>query len=424
MCALIRKHVACALIMAEGGGDSGEIVPAPESTSFVDTTSGSEREDESTSILDVLKAPKSAAQNRKRKVLTNCGRGKRRCSSSSTSSETKRVTPQQRLKEFPGEHLVISMSKLFCRACREEFNLKLSTIRNHIRSVKHVDGKNKVAKKEAREQDIATALRAHNAKEHLVGEHLPVAQQVFRVNVVSAFLRAAVPLSKLQYFKELFEESGFRLTDRRSLFDLIPFIQKREREDVAGEIAGRNISIIFDGTCHLGEALCIVVRYVKDEFSVKQRLVALKMLQKSLTGEEIARELISTLSVEYHVTPTALLACMRDRAATNNVALRTLKVVYPNLVDVGCFSHTIDHVGEKFETPVLDEFISAWISLFAHSYKTKALWREQTGRAMKSFSPTRWWSRWEVVEQVLEHFFFFFFFFSYEIRVINTRQHE
>ena len=65
MCALIRKHVACALIMAEGGGDSGEIVPAPESTSFVDTTSRSEREDESTSILDVLKAPKSAAQNKK-----------------------------------------------------------------------------------------------------------------------------------------------------------------------------------------------------------------------------------------------------------------------------------------------------------------------------------------------------------------------
>ena len=83
------------------------------------------------------------------------------------------------------------MSKLFCRACREELNLNLSTIRNHIQSVKHVDGKNKVAKKEAREQDIATALRARNAKEHLVGEHLPDAQQVFHVKVVSAFLRAA-----------------------------------------------------------------------------------------------------------------------------------------------------------------------------------------------------------------------------------------
>ena len=243
-------------------------------------------------------------------------------------------------------------------------------IRNHIRLVKHVNGKNKVAKKEARKQDRATALRAHNAKEHLVGEHLPEAEQVFRVKVVSAFLRAAVPLSKLQFLRKLFE-GGFLLTDRRSSFDPITFIKKREREDVAGEIAGHNISIIFDDTFHLGEALCIVVWYVSnvtDEFSVKQRLVALKMLQKSLTGEEITCELISTLSVEDHVTPTALFACMRDRAATNTVALQTLKVVYPNIVDVGCFSHTIDHVGEKFETPVLDEFMSAWISLFARSY--------------------------------------------------------
>ena len=91
MCALIRKHVACALIMAEGGGDSGEIVPSPESTSFVDTTPGSEHEDESTSLLDVLKALKSAAQNRKRKVLPNRGRSNCRCSSSCTSSEPKRV---------------------------------------------------------------------------------------------------------------------------------------------------------------------------------------------------------------------------------------------------------------------------------------------------------------------------------------------
>lgn len=92
------------------------------------------------------------------------------------------------------------MSKLFCRPCREELNLKHSTIRNHIQSVKHVDGENKIAKKEAREQDIATALRGHNTKEHLVGEHLPEAQQVFCVKGVSAFLRAAVPLSMLYFF--------------------------------------------------------------------------------------------------------------------------------------------------------------------------------------------------------------------------------
>ena len=39
---------------------------------------------------------------------------------------------------------------------------------------------------------------------------------------------------------------------------------------------------------------------------------------------------------------------MCDRASVNNVAIQTLKIVYPCLLDVGYFLHTqLDHVGEK-----------------------------------------------------------------------------
>ena len=58
---------------------------------------------------------------------------------------------------------------------------------------------------------------------------------------------------------------------------------------------------------------------------------------------------------------------MRDRSTVNNVAVRTLKIVYPQLIDIGCLSHTIDHVGEHFVTPHLTEFISGWINLFSHT---------------------------------------------------------
>ena len=71
---------------------------------------------------------------------------------------------------------------------------------------------------------------------------------------------------------------------------------------------------------------------------------------------------------------------------------------------MGCFSHTIDRVGEHFNIPTLSEFITSWISLFSHSPKTRFLWLEQTGRSMATFSPTRWWSRWEVMEQVSVQF--------------------
>lgn len=95
---------------------------------------------------------------------------------------------------------------------------------------------------------------------------------------------------------------------------------------------------------------------------------------------------------------------MRDRAACNGVAMRTLKIVYPLLLDIGCFSHTIDNAGTKFEVPNLSEFISAWISLFSHSPKARLLWKTRTGRSMSSYSATRWWSKWEVVKQVMLYF--------------------
>ena len=32
------------------------------------------------------------------------------------------------------------------------------------------------------------------------------------------------------------------------------------------------------------------------------------------------------------------------------------------------------------------------------------IWKEQTDRSMASYSATRWWSRWEVMEQLLVQF--------------------
>lgn len=48
-----------------------------------------------------------------------------------------------------------------------------------------------------------------------------------------------------------------------------------------------------------------------------------------------------------------------------------VNVAYPDALDIGCFSHTLDHVGESFQTQTLDEFSSLWITLFLHSQKAK-----------------------------------------------------
>ena len=129
-----------------------------------------------------------------------------------------------------------------------------------------------------------------------------------------------------------------------------------------------------------------------------------KCFQRSLPGEERSRELISALSTCYSIPSDHLLAAMRDRASVNNVAMCTLCVFYPLTIDIVCFSHTFNHVGENFVTPILAEFTSCWINACSHSYKTKMLWRYLTGSSMPSYSNTKWWSRWEVQKVMMVRF--------------------
>ena len=102
---------------------------------------------------------------------------------------------------------------------------------------------------------------------------------------------------------------------------------------------------------------------MSDSWILEQRLFRIQLLSKSMTGEEIARELINVLSVTYTIGSDQLIAAVRDRAAVNNVAMRTLAVVYSKLLDVGCFSHTIDRVGQHFKTHILSEFYTFYFHI-------------------------------------------------------------
>ena len=109
---------------------------------------------------------------------------------------------------------------------------------------------------------------------------------------------------------------------------------------------------------------------------------------------------MTAISTELSISPELLVAAMRDRARVNDVAMRTISVIYNNMMDVKCFSHTLDRVGDKMTTPILDDFIKGWISLFTHSPKARLAWKTQTGLSILSYSATRWWSKFEVIEQV------------------------
>ena len=125
------------------------------------------------------------------------------------------------------------------------------------------------------------------------------------------------------------------------------------------------------------------------------------LLAKSMSGEELACVLILCLSTDLGITDDRLIASMYGRASVKNVAMQTLKILYRSLIDIGCFSHSLDLIGETFCTPIRDQFFKGWISMFSRSPKTKLAWRTETGLPIPTYSKTRWWSKWEVLKQML-----------------------
>ncbi len=176
----------------------------------------------------------------------------------------------------------------------------------------------------------------YDKQEHPTGGTLSAQERVYRSKVRIAFLKAGVPFTKLDHFRDILEENAYRLSDRRGMSNLIPFILSEERERIGNEIDDKHVSITFEGTSTLGEALVIVLRFL-DNWEIKQRLIHTQTFVKSTTGEELAREVLGVLCRDYKLSTEQVLAGMRDCASMNGVAVQHIKIMFPDLLDIGCF---------------------------------------------------------------------------------------
>ena len=80
------------------------------------------------------------------------------------------MSAADRVKQFPSEHLSVSLGNLFCLACCEELSTNKSILELHIKSVKHVKGKEALNSKQKRELTIVEALKKYDKSAHPVGK--------------------------------------------------------------------------------------------------------------------------------------------------------------------------------------------------------------------------------------------------------------
>lgn len=153
------------------------------------------------------------------------------------------MTASSRVKEFPNEHLIVKNNKLFCSACREQLALKKSTIKNHLNTgVKHKKAKEELAKKQARERDIAEMLKVNDQEVQPKGSaSVSMDARVYRVRVVEGFLKNGIPISKIDNLRPLLEEGPYRLTHSSHLSEYIPVIYTEEKKKIKNELEHRDV---------------------------------------------------------------------------------------------------------------------------------------------------------------------------------------
>jgi len=125
--------------------------------------------------------------------------------------------------------------------------LKHPSAQLHIKSLKHVGSKEWLSLNQQHEVDMEKSLDKHGKEFRTAGETLPDTTRIFRVKVVTALLKATVPLSKLDSFRDLLKEHGYAPCDSLHLRRLISFILQDKISKLKQDINGRHMTIVFDG---------------------------------------------------------------------------------------------------------------------------------------------------------------------------------
>ena len=79
---------------------------------------------------------------------------KQHCAKSEATYNPKSVSLQQRVREFPNESLCVSAGRLYRNACQEKIAIKATVIQLHLKSAKHLSGRQQLQQNEVQEQDI------------------------------------------------------------------------------------------------------------------------------------------------------------------------------------------------------------------------------------------------------------------------------
>ena len=356
-----------------------------------------------------LPAPKKSDLARKRVIPESTpGTGKKKVANllsiKKAQASLVTVTAQDRVDEFPNEHFTVRNNGLFCLACRAPQSVKRLHLLDHISSITHMKGKERINRSKKSDLELFDFLKGNITDENAAAftKTRNVDLQLFNIKFLDMLLCNAIPVKKADGMRDFIEETGLQLTSSPHLRLMIPSLVDKELQVIVRPLTEQQIpySVIFDGTTRVCEAFGVVLRWVFD-YEIFQHLVNLSLLAMAMTANDTTRQMAIVLMQQLGLNPAINLGFSHDRASVNTLAMETLGVIYYHAEDWGCIPHTLDHVGDHFEHQHLDHFWHLWINVFSYGAKiAQDSYRAVAGHAHLTYCTTRWWSKFDCFEQI------------------------
>lgn len=247
-------------------------------------------------------------------------------------------------------------------------------------------------------QDLLEYFRVHQSE---VMSSVEPDELVFRYRTTETFLASGTPLSVCDIFRPLLQRAGFALTSSSHLQAFIPKIELEQIELMKSELAGQYITISFDGTARLGEAINVTARWCTSHFTLVTRLLDFTTLQKHCDAVGLCSHITDLIGCGRGIPSLNVVGFSRDSVSMNGAACRRLRINYSAAVDLLCICHTLCHVGEHFKLPTLDEFMTPWLELVGGRNPhagAKMLWKQTVAPAnVPGYSNVRWYSKAEII---------------------------
>jgi hypothetical protein len=305
---------------------------------------------------------------------------------------------------------------LFCMVCKRRLNANKVQCRAHLLSDRHtlnLEHKKNMLDDQERMKALISNFISKNST--VRGMSVETRVHEFRLMTVRNYLRSGTPLSQIDLHRSYLEQiSQLPLTHSSHLRIYVEMVRKMELDDISELIQRcRFVLVIYDGTTRVDGVFCIVLRFVKTDFTIVQKLATLDRYLKNADHENLVGAVVRGLC-KYEIKtgrifgvdedgefePGQIIGFQRDRCSVNIAAGDYLKRIYVSAKDLGCLSHTLTHIGDHCRQPRLKKFIEDLIGMMNASggvNKASSHWYHIFGRRWRNPGNTRWWARFELI---------------------------